>query len=38
MATFKGTSAVIEQAPERAWDSVNGYTTIRIYVGNKVTV
>ena len=38
MATFKGTSSVIEQAPERAWDSVNGYTTIRIYVGNKVTV
>ena len=38
MATFKGTSSVIEQAPERSWDSVNGYTTTRIYVGNKITV
>lgn len=38
MATFKGTSSVIEQAPERAWDSVNGYTTTRIYVGNKIKV
>ena len=24
MALFKGTASVIEQAPERAWDSVNG--------------
>ena len=38
MATFKGTSTVIEQAPERAWDSVNGYSTTRIYVGNKIKV
>jgi len=38
MATFKGTSSVIEQAPERAWDSVNGYSTTRIYVGNKIKV
>lgn len=38
MATFKGTSTVIEQAPERSWDSVNGYSTTRIYVGNKVKV
>ena len=38
MALFKGTSSVIEQAPERAWDSVSGYTTTRIYVGNKTKV
>ena len=38
MATFKGTSTVIEQAPERSWDSVNGYSTTRIYVGNKIKV
>jgi hypothetical protein len=38
MATFKGTASVIEQAPERSWDSVNGYTTTRIYVGNKTKI
>ena len=38
MATFKGTASVIEQAPERSWDNVNGYTTTRIYVGNKTKV
>ena len=38
MATFKGTSSVIEQSAERAWDSVKGYTTIGIYVGKMVTV
>ena len=37
-ATFKGTSSVIEQAPERSWDSTNGYTTTRVYVGNKTKV
>tara|TARA_E500000305_G_C4026081_1_gene241870 strand:- start:598 stop:1470 length:873 start_codon:yes stop_codon:yes gene_type:complete len=38
MATFKGISSVIEQAPERAWNSITGYTTTRIYVGNKIKV